>query len=172
MAASDEDRVSKSQRKRDSQALQDLAARLVETDPALLSRLPIEPGLGEAIELARRLDKQRGARKRQVQYVGKLLRRADTAPLQQALLDLELKGRREARTLQRLENWRQRLIEEGDSAIDALRAAYPRLEREPLKSLVNDARRERADGTSTSPAYRSLFRFLRERIGTGDADSG
>jgi ribosome-associated protein len=172
MGGNDDDWVSKSQRKRDSKSLQQLGVRLVELDPALLATLPIEDTLSEAIALARRLDKQRGARKRQIQYIGKLLRRGDPAPLQEALDDIDLDRQRRNRAERQIETWRERLLSEGDPAIEALLAQSPRLERKRLVRLVTAARQERDSGAARSPSARALFRYLREQIQPDTVDSG
>jgi ribosome-associated protein len=170
--ARNNDRVSKSQRKRDSKSLQQLGARLVELDPALLATLPIEETLGEAIALARRLDKQRGARKRQIQYIGKLLRRHDPTPLQEALIEIDLDHQRRVRSERLIGTWRERLLSEGDSAVAALVAEAPHLDRSQLLRLVTTARQERDSGAARSPAARALFRYLREHTLPDPADSG
>lgn len=172
MGRNDDDWISKSQRKRDSKSLQQLGARLVELDPALLATLPMEDALQEAIALARRLDKQRGARKRQLQYIGKLLRRGDPTPLQEALNEIELNRQRRARAERLIESWRERLLSEGDPAIEALLAQFPQLERKRLVQLVTAARQERDRGAARSPSARALFRYLRETMQGQPANSG
>lgn len=84
----DLEKPSKSQRKREALALQQLGARLVQVKPALLDKFPLSDELRDAVILARGLAPG-SARKRQIQYIGKLLRQTDPAPIQAALADIK-----------------------------------------------------------------------------------
>ena len=75
--------VSKSEIKRDAEALKKLGEKLVELTKAKLDKIPLEDALLEAVNLAQRLQKE--ARRRQLQYIGKLLRGMDVEPIQAAL---------------------------------------------------------------------------------------
>ena len=102
----------------------------------------------------------RGGRKRQLQYIGKLMRAIDTSTIRQALEGLAGKDRAEAAELHRLERWRERLIAEGDSALAELR------------QLVMKARKEQDAGQAPAAA-RALFRALRELMAeTGEGGNG
>lgn len=153
---------SKSQQKRDMHALQDLGETLVELDPRRLADLAAEVDLPErlveAIVAARGITAW-GARKRQLQYVGKLMREQDPAPIR-ARLDRWAQGHDIDVARQRsLERWRERLLAEPD-ALDALAEAYPRLDRPRMRSLVARALEERSRD-SAPHAYRELFRALK-----------
>ena len=111
--------VSKSQLKRDSLALQALGKRLAALSPEVLDRLPLDPALREAIALAQRIGNKRSALKRQYQFIGKLLRARDVAPITAALDAHEHQGRESIRRHHRAEQWRDRIVAEGDAAIDA-----------------------------------------------------
>ena len=82
--AADLEKPSKSQRKREATALQSLGETLVALKPAQLARIPLPDELREAVLAARQMQ-QRGARKRQLQYIGKLMRRIDPEPIRTAL---------------------------------------------------------------------------------------
>ncbi len=157
-----DDGPSKSQRKRDAQELQALAVSLVDLPDEQLARIPMPEKLMDAIRETRRITSH-GALRRQRQYLGKLMRRADPEPIREALAQLEREAAGQTQHFHALERWRDRLIAEGDAAIDELLAAHPQLERAPLRHFVRQARQER-DAQRPPRAARSLFRHLRERI--------
>ncbi len=104
------------------------------------------------------------ARKRATQFLAKQLRRLDEAeiePIRAALDHDRAKAHHDAAALHRLEAWRNRLIEEGDAALDELLALHPAADRQQLRQLARNARAER-DRDKPLHAYRELFRVLRE----------
>ena len=127
--------VSKSQLKRESHALQDLGKRLAALPPELLARIPLDEPLREAVELARRLQNKRSALKRQYQFVGKLLRARDPDPIIAALAELDQASQRSIQQHHRAENWRDRIVEHGNDAIDALLVETPSADRQKLRQL-------------------------------------
>ncbi len=167
---------SKSQRKRESTALQDLGAELVAMSPERLRRVPMPDNLREAIADARRFT-QHGAHRRQMQLVGKLMRGVDPAPLQ-AAVD-EAKGLSAAANARqhRLEKLRERLLAD-DGVFAEVAAAHPGADLQHLRQLRRNALKETEQGRPPR-AYRELFRALREleEPGTevdasGTADTG
>lgn len=166
--ASRERTPSKSQQKRDMHALQDLGETLVGLDARRFADLAAEIGLPErlidAIAAARGITAW-GARKRQLQYVGKLMREQDPAPIRERL-DLWAQGHDIDIARQRaLERWRERLLAEPD-ALDALAEEYPGLDRPRLRSLISRALEERSRG-SPPHAFRELFRTLKALAANG-----
>lgn len=157
---------SKSQLKREAQAVQALGKDLVELPEArytaVMARLDLPETLREAIDACRRI-RARGGRKRQLQYIGKLLRGIDAEPLRNALEDLAGKDRAETATLHRIERWRERLIAEGDTALTQLLDEYPAAERQSLRRLMMKAHKELEAG-QPPVAARALFRMLREIV--------
>ena len=144
----DPDLPSKSQQKRDMHALQDLGETLVALDAKRFSELAADIALPERLVdavVAARAITAWGGRKRQLQYIGKLMRDQDPAPIRQRL-DLWAQGHDIDTARQHaLERWRERLLAEPD-ALDALAAEYPRLDRPRLRSLVARALDERGRG--------------------------
>ncbi|MEO0423411.1 MAG: ribosome biogenesis factor YjgA [Pseudomonadota bacterium] len=157
-----DDGPSKSQRKRDAQALQALAVSLVELSDEQLARIPLPEKLHDAIVETRRITSH-GALRRQHQYLGKLMRRAEHEPIREALAQLEREAAGQTQHFHTLERWRDRLLAEGDAAIDELLASFPQLERPPLRHFVRRARQER-EANRPPRSARALFRHLRERI--------
>jgi ribosome-associated protein len=161
--------ISKTRRKAQMHALQDLGEALVALEPrqltALLDEVELPERLREAIVEARAITAW-GGRKRQLQYVGKLMREIDPEPIAR-WLDALAQGRRISAARQHaLERWRDRLLADNE-ALDALAAAHPELDRPRLRALIHRARDERA-AASPPHAYRELFRALNETI-PGDA---
>lgn len=150
---------SKSQLKREAHALLELGRTLVELPEARLAALPLDDKLRDAVELARRIHARSG-RKRQIQYIGKLLRNGDPQPVIDALEAIRQEDRRAARTFHQLEDWRERFIHEGDDAVGDWLAQYPETDRQHLRQLIRQAQKDYRDNKPKGP--RALFRFLRE----------
>lgn len=162
----DLDSPSKSQRKREAQALTALGRRVAELPAGDYATLPLNGMLREALDEVRGM-RSHGARKRQQQYIGKLLRHGDDAErLEAALAAIENRGREDAARQHRIERWRERLLAEGDSALSELLTEYPQADRNHLRRLLRTARRE-ADAEKPPRAARELFRALRQ-LAEGD----
>lgn len=151
--------VSKSEIKRDAEALKKLGEKLVELSPSKLARIPLEDSLLDAIYHAQPL--QREARRRQLQYIGKLLRGIDVEPIQVALDKIENKHQQQQAMLHKLEGLRDKLINEGDSAINQFLTDYPNADRQQLRSLIRTAKKEQEQG-KPNKAYREIFQYLKE----------
>lgn len=155
------DTPSKSQRKRESQALQDLGEALVALSPERLARLDLPDDLRAAVREAQRIHKFGGLR-RQKQYIGKLMRDLDAAPIRAQLDALEGHSRSQTAYLHRLERWRDRLLED-DKAMAELLGEHPGADAQHLRALVRNAKREAAENKPPR-AFRELFRALRDLI--------
>ena len=158
MTDSGEPRKSKSRRKRESLALQALGQALTTLSPSDLDRIPMWPDLESAVAGARGLE--RSALRRQIRYIGRLLRGGDARTIARAVDAVRRPGRHEAARHRRIERLRDSLMG-GDAALDRVREAMPELDFQRLRRLVIAARRERA-GESGGASERRLFRFLRD----------
>lgn len=156
------ERPSKSQLKREASALQALGERLVELTPAQLARIPLPAELQHAVAEARRI-RQRGGRRRQLQFIGKLMRQVDAAPIQEAVQALDERGRRAAAEHRQAEQWRDRLLTDGDAALAEFLETCPTADRQQLRQAVRAAQRDREAGASPRAA-RVLFRLVREAL--------
>jgi ribosome-associated protein len=151
--------ISKSQRKRDMDELKKLGVELLEfSDDALRQLLP--EALLEAMRTAKRITSN-NARKRQLQYIGKLLKDIDPAPLREAVDARNHQHATHTRGFHQLEVLRDKLIMEGDSALPGVLALFPRTDRQHLRKLIRQARKEQETGQPPR-ASRLLFRYLRE----------
>ncbi len=168
-AAPDDDAYdgpSKSQRKRDMHALQALGERLVELPASQLERIDLPPELVDAIALARRITAHEG-RRRQLQYVGKLMRRVDPDVIRAQLEVDDAQHRLETAVMHAAERWRDALIESPERVAEFV-ARYPAAAR-TLHPLVRAARTEHAK-QQRGRHYRELYRELREVL-LADASS-
>ena len=152
---------SKSQRKRDSHALQALGERLVGLGDEQLRRVPLTEPLAEAVAVARRVTAREG-RRRQLQYIGKLMRTVEVEPLRQALEQLTDGERAASALLHGAERWRQRLLEEPASRQQWLER-HPHCPATRLDGLIASARAESAAGRH-GRQYRELFRLVRDTL--------
>ena len=163
---------SKSQRKREAEAAQRLGLTLVEMPAtrfkAMLAKLDLPDNLREALTACRAITAH-GGRRRQLQYIGKLMRDIDTAPIEQAIAALEGKDRASIAAQHRLERWRERLIAEGDAALAELMHEYPHADRQQLRQLIAKVRKEHDAGLPPAAA-RVLFRELRRLMAAQDND--
>lgn len=151
---------SKSARKREATAAQDLGTRLIALRESDLAALELPERLHDAILLAKRIT-SRGGLARQRQYIGKLMRDLDPAPIE-AALTAESRGHViDAEKLKRVENWRLRLLTEGPAALDELLKWRPDADRKALQTLISKATGERVDSGSKTTASRELFRTIR-----------
>jgi ribosome-associated protein len=153
---------SKTRRKAQMHELQDLGCALVALDAARFEKVAAEVGLPErlvdAIVQARTISAW-GGRRRQLQYVGKLMRDVDPEPIRRRLDAWAHHRGEDAARQHAIERWRERLLTEA-GALDELAAAHPGLDRPHFRALIAKARDERARGVPPR-AYRLLFRELK-----------
>ena len=157
-----EQRASKSARKREAAALQELGVQLAALPDHEINGLELPDTLSTALRDLRRLPTH-GAQLRQRQYIGKLMRSIDPEPVLAKLKERKQRHDVEVRHFQKIESWRDRLLEEPD-AIDQLLAECPAADGAELSRLVEKAAKESAEQRSPSGA-RELFAFLRRLFG-------
>ncbi len=152
----------KTELKRQARTVQELADRLIEAPEELAGGLNLPDQLADALALARRIT-SRAALLRQRQFVGKLLRAIDCDPIRTALESESRIARADSARFRRAERWRDRLIAEGDSAIEEFARGFTEAEQEHLSRLVEAATAERQGGKPEG-AGRKLFRWVRDRL--------
>lgn len=158
---------SKSQRKRDAERAQALGERLVALSSQQLDRIELPAQLRDAVVTAQGI-RARGGRKRQLQYIGKLMRGVDAAPIEAALAGLGAQGLAEKALLHRAERWRTRLLDEGADALAEFAELTGTVDA-GFAALVRDAVAERERGAPPR-RQRELLRALRERLDGTTAD--
>lgn len=157
----DEEPLSKTRRKRQVEELQVLGERLVGLGSERLAQLDLPGDLREAVQEARRL-RSHGALRRQLQYIGRLMRGVDPEPIVARLAAWEGNSREHNAWLHRLERLRERLLAD-DQAVAELAQDCPGADLQRLRSLARAARKEAAQGKPPR-SYRALFDALKECI--------
>ncbi len=158
--------VSKSRRKREMIALQALGEQLLSLTDTELETLALPDILTEAVRSARSI-RSRGAHRRQLQYIGRLMRDIDPEPVRLALEQRHASQRRSARRFQQLESLRDQLIGGDDDELDAVLAIFPDADRQRIRMLTRQARKE-VERNLSPKAARALFRYLRSLQETVD----
>ena len=162
---------SKSQRKRDSTALQKMGAELVALSADRLKKIEMPENLRDALLDAQRFTKNE-AKRRQMQLVGKIMRSVETEPLQAALDEVNGVSAAATAKQHRLERLRARLMED-DAVFAEVATDYPGADLQHLRQLRRNAVKE-AEQSKPPRAFRELFRQLRqladaaEKVGAGD----
>jgi ribosome-associated protein len=157
----EEDGPSKSALKRQMTALQKIGEQLVALSPRELKTIPIDDdALLLAIEETHRI-RSNSARRRHLQYIGKLMRKLDAGPIEAALAELYQRQRGENDAFHELESLRDRLIDEGPGALEVVLERFPDTDRQHLRQLLRQHQREVSRGKPTA-AKRKIFKYLRE----------
>ena len=139
--------------------LQALGAALVELPDSQLRKMRLGERLLQAILEAKAI-KSHEAKRRQMQYIGRLMREVDAAPIRAQLAEVEGHSAQANARHRRLEAWRERLVGD-DGALTAFAAEHPGADLQLLRTLIRNARKESAEGKPPR-AYRELFRVLKE----------
>ena len=155
---------SKQQQKREAEAVQALGTTIVGLPAthfnALVAKLVLPDQLCNALTECRAIKAHEG-RRRQLQYIGKLMRGIDAAPIQQVLAEFERGGHVASAQMHHIERWRERLLAEGDEAFKELLQTHPEADAAHLQKLILNARKEFIQ-KQPPRAARMLFKCLRE----------
>ena len=151
---------SKTAIKREMTELQKLGEELVNLPAAKLEKISLPEDLEEAVMLARRL-KNREGKRRQLQYIGKLMRVIDSDSIRESLESFHQDSVAFRQQFHKLEIWRDRLLNEGDSALEELMREKPGMDRQHLRQLIRQAQKQ-ASQNKPPVAARKLFKYLRE----------
>lgn len=165
---------SRTELKRESTELQKLGEALIALRRDLFERLPLPESLVDALDQAARITNFEG-RRRQMQYVGKLMRQLDEealAAVREALDEQHRGSARESLALHEAERWRDALIE-GDEAVQKWIAQHPGTDTQQLRALVRQARKDRQPSQDEvsrglvprhGRAYREIFQMVKEQL--------
>ena len=139
--------------------LQALGVALAELSESQLKEMRLGEDLLEALLEAKRI-RSHEAKRRQMQYIGRLMREVDPAPIRSRLAELEGSSAQATARHRRLESWRERLLGD-DAALTAFAAEHPGTDLQALRTLIRNAKKEQKEGKPPR-AYRELFRVLKE----------
>jgi ribosome-associated protein len=152
---------SKTKIKKQMHELRDLGQELTELSKDQISKLDIPESLRDAIKEMHRI-KSFGAKRRQIQYIGKLMRDIDTAPILAKLDTWKGVSKQHIGYMHQVERWRERLLA-GDTALTELLAQYPETDVQRLRTLIRNALKEKEAG-KPAKNYREIFQILRDTI--------
>ncbi|MCV6609984.1 MAG: DUF615 domain-containing protein [Amphritea sp.] len=158
----DEEWVSKTQRKREMEALQAIGAQLPELNQEQLDKVPMGDDLRRAVLEAKRLQPRSEAIRRQLQYIGRLMRGEDAEAIQQALDRFEAGKQAHLQIFHKLERWRDRLIGGDNNDLQAYLEEDAEADIQHLRQLLRNAQKEAKQGKPAG-AGKKLFKYLRER---------
>ncbi|NIB41853.1 DUF615 domain-containing protein [Pseudomaricurvus alkylphenolicus] len=154
---------SKTEIKREMAELQELGTKIVELSEKYISRIPLEGQLAEAIHQARGM-KHREGRRRQLQFIGKLMRKAENIDdIRAAYQKIVNIGQEHTKIQHQCEQWRDKLMDDGNSALQGFINDFPAANVQHLRQLIRNAQKERSQQKPPSSA-RKLFKYIRELI--------
>lgn len=149
---------SKTKKKKEAEALQELGEELVKLTAAQSRDLALPAEISAAVRFAKTL--KRGALRRQLQYIGTLMRQYDTAPIQESLKNIQEGDYKKAAAFKEIEKWRDELIAGNDTLMEEILREYPASDRQQLTQLIRNVIKER-EHNKPPRAFRDLFRYLK-----------
>ncbi len=149
---------SKTQRKKEALSLQALGEKLVKLSVQQIKDLDLPVEISEAVVFAKTL-KNHEALRRQMQYIGVVMRKIDTAPIRETVHDIEMGDYKKAEAFKETEKCRDELIAGNTKLMEEILKKCPDADRRQLSSLVRNAVKERANN-KPHRAFRALFRYL------------
>ena len=149
---------SRTQKKKEDRRLQQLGESLAALSPDQLDRIEMPETLREAVRFARGI-KSRGARRRQFQYIGVLMRGIDASPVEAGLETLSRGDRLRNYIFKTIQDWRDRLAAGEMDLVEEILARCPDIERQRLTQLARNAKKEAEAGKGVKSS-RMLFRYL------------
>jgi len=152
---------SKTKRKQEMHELQDIGEQLLELNKARLAQISLPENLLDAVIEAKRLTRHE-ARRRQMQYIGKLMRTIDAEPIIAKLEEWNNAARTQAAKFHLVEHWRERLLAD-ERALSDLAAEFAGADIQQIRTLIRNARKETEIGKPPKSS-RALFKLLREMI--------
>lgn len=151
---------SRTQKKKEDRALQKLGEELLTVSVDQLVDIEMPQELAEAVRLGRKMTRH-GARRRQLQYIGALMRQVDVTPIRMALANIRQGDYQKVLLFKKLEGWRDALLEGDLMVVEDILHQCPTAERQHLMQLVRNARKANGTSNATRPS-RMLFRYLRQ----------
>ena len=168
MQEDDVEAISKTKQKQAMHEQQVLGKALLDLPAEQLDALGLPDTPARALREAK-TSAAHGARRRQMQYIGRLMRDVDPAPIRERLALLRGESAQASARQRRLEQWRVRLLED-DGALTEFAQQFPRADTQMLRAMIRNARREQKEAKPPR-AFRELFRLLREAAADGEASA-
>lgn len=155
--------ISKSQLKRESQAITQLGKKLTHLSQAQLDQIPLDQPLIEAIELAHKIQNKRSALKRHHLFIGKLLRARDIEPILEAIEQIDRTSQIEIHRHHQAERWRDQIIEQGFDAIESFLSQQPDADRQKLRQLWRNYSQANSDNRKAQ-ASRQIYKDIKAKL--------
>ena len=157
---------SKTQLKQRADELKKLGLQLLDLSPADLQKIPLSSALHDALVLARKINRKKDGFRRQIQFIGKLLRDDDIEPIHKAIVAIQNTHQIANAHFHKLESIRDRLIEQGDPAVQGLLDQYPHGDRQQLRQLIRQAKKQQQENKPPK-ASREIFQYLKQLLQQG-----
>ncbi|VAW67166.1 hypothetical protein MNBD_GAMMA09-3032 [hydrothermal vent metagenome] len=161
-ADTEDDWVSKTQRKKDCDDILHLGEQLITLSKEDLSQMQMDDSLRHAVKEAQRI-KSHGALKRQKHYIAKIMRSMDIETLSSQLQRILHKHDIHSAVFKRMEKWREAMLDDGDKSINDFIELYPHADRHHLRQLVRNTKKEKKDNKPPA-TYRQIFKYIREVV--------
>ncbi|MBI4683548.1 MAG: DUF615 domain-containing protein, partial [Nitrospirae bacterium] len=152
------DYKSKTQKKQEALSLQELGERLVKLSAEQIEDIDLPKEIYDAVKFVKTI-KSHGARRRQMQYIGALMRKIDPGPVLEVLNNIEQGYYKRTMTFKEIENWRDELIAGNERLIEEILVNCPDADPKQIAQLVQRALKEK-EHNSPPKASRALFRYL------------
>lgn len=156
----EDDRKSRTQMKKEVKALQELGEKLLELSAYQLKKIDMPEELLSAVEEAHHMP-QHEAKRRQMQYIGKLMRKIDTSPIEKAIHNVRQGDYLKAIEFKKAERWRDELSAGNMEILEEVMSSCPKAQRQRLAQLARNAQKLEA-GTKAKKASRALFSYIKE----------
>jgi ribosome-associated protein len=157
----DDHQISKTQKKREVEELQQIGEQLVDLTPDQLKNMNLPEDLTRAVTDARQISRH-GAKRRQMQYIGRLMREVDTSPIVASLQNIRQGDRRKAILFKQIEHWREELKKGKTEIIEEILESCPAAERQRLYQLSRNARDMEENTKQARKASKAIFQYLRK----------
>jgi ribosome-associated protein len=155
---------SKTEKKREATYLQEIGVKLTRLSVDQLDRIEMPQEMRDAVDHAKSITNHGGLR-RQLQYIGTIMRNIDHSLIEETVHDIENAQLREVMLFKEIEVWRDRLIGGNDSLLEEILAKHPETDRQQLTQLIRNAKKE-AEAGKPPKAFRVLFKYLKKiRLG-------
>lgn len=159
----EQDYISKTQLKKEADDLKKVGLEILDLSAKNRATLPLDDELKEAFDIADKINRKKDGFRRQIQFIGKLLRQRDMAPIELAISKIKAAHQDNVDKFHNIEKVRDAILERGDDEINAFLSDHPNGDRQKLRHLVRTAKKE-ASNNKPPAAARELFKYLREII--------
>ena len=153
------EQISKTQKKKEAEALQEFGVKLVKLQDNQIDTMALPEEVLQAVKFAKTL--KHGALRRQLQYIGVLMRKSNVTSIQEIIYKTEQTNKTISREFREVERWREELISDSDTCLEQILEEYPDANRQELTELVQRARKEK-EGNQPQRSSRILFRYLKK----------